>query len=71
MSFYDDLSVYKSSCRAQRFACKQCNDWIGMIYNHSVNIWLVCDRLEMDCNDIEFYCIYQASDVRQIIELHG
>ena len=56
---FSQLKRMRSSNRATRYRCSQCNDWIAMIYNDSSFIWLVTDNFLFDTNDIETYDIYK------------
>ena len=54
---FNKMRSVKSSPRAVRYRCNTCNDWIGMVYNDSDNIWVVCDNFLFSCHDIETYSI--------------
>ena len=56
---FNKMKFIKSSTRAIRYKCSNCNDWICMIYNDSDNIWLEVDRFLFSCIDIETYSIYE------------
>jgi hypothetical protein len=55
----NDLIIIKSSNRAKRFFCPNCQDLIFMHYNESKNIWLATDIFNFDITNIDHYDIFK------------
>lgn len=56
----------RTSPRAQRAFCSSCSTFLFMHYNHSNNIWVVTDTLNVDLSTVDQYNIYTDTAVIDI-----
>ena len=62
-----NLMLVKSSERAQRAFCKNCNTLLFMYYNNSSFVWMVVETFNFDTRSIEHYNIYTDTAIVDII----
>lgn len=57
----EKLDKHEATSYAARYSCKQCNQWICMIYKKSQNIWIIVDLFLFDYDNIPYYDIYDSN----------